>query len=385
MNKTNAILFLFLFLFLCSCKQTNNPDKYFLFASDKYLHFQIDQNTKMPQRSVFLFTDQDRNNYLTFQYNNEILIYDISSTDLVRKVKIESEGENGVTSGFLGYNIVDLNRIFISGLYFPTLFLVDSVGHIKQKIDYSKTDDSQSVLPCYFTSAKQMYIVDQVCYLPQLLNPMHQHEMLEKSPICVSVDTANRSVKALPMRYPPLITFADTGTSAGGGADYSKCFNGKEFVYSFNSSDILYRTSPLHEEIEEKVVKSRYIAETKVLRMSSTDALEVMKATCESPAYGDIIYDKYRKVYYRIAYTKTELDHEDHPFDIFFSGRKVFSILILNEDLEIIGETLFPEYTYNSYLYFVLEDGLYLSTSHIKNPNYNDDVLTFQRIDLLEL
>jgi hypothetical protein len=295
----------------------------------------------------------------------------------VRKIKIETEGDKGIVGGFLGYNIVDLNNIFISGLYLPKLFLVDSVGNIKQKFEYSKTNDSQFVLPCYFTPGIQMYNVDQVYYLPQPINPMYRQEMLEKSPICVSFDIISQSVKALPMRFPPLITFADVGTSGGLGANYSKCFNGKEFVYSFNSSDILYKTSPLHEEIEEKVAKSRYIAETKVLRMKSTDANKIMKASCESPAYGDIIYDKYRNVYYRIAYIKTELNHEDNPFDIYFSGRKVFSIIMLNEDLEIIGETLFPEYTYNPNLYFVLEDGLYLSTSHIKNPNYNDDVLTF--------
>jgi hypothetical protein len=301
----------------------------------------------------------------------------------VRKIKIDTEGNRGIAGGFLGYNMVDLNTIFISGLHLPILFLVDSVGNIRQKIDYSKTDDSQLVLPCYFTPAKQMYHVDQVYYLPQPVNPMYRQEMLEKSPICVSLDTVNQSVRALPMRFPPLISFADISTSGGSGSDYSRCFNGKEFVYSFNYSDILYRTSPLHKEIEEKAVKSRYIAETKVIRMKSTDANEVMKASCESPSYGNIIYDKYRNVYYRIAYIKTTLDDKDNPFDIYFSGRKVFSIMVLNEDLEIIGETLFPEYTYNSNLYFVLEDGLYLSTSHIRNPNYNDDVLTFRRIDLL--
>jgi len=56
-------------------------------------------------------------------------------------------------------------------------------------------------------------------------------------------------------------------------------------------------------------------------------------------------------------------------------GRKIFSIIILNRDFQIIGETLFPEYIYNPGVMFVRKDGLYISASHFKNPEYSDDIL----------
>ena len=34
---------------------------------------------------------------------------------------------------------------------------------------------------------------------------------------------------------------------------------------------------------------------------------------------------------------------------------------------------------------FILEDGLYVSLSHIKNPDYSDDILRFQKLELKEI
>ena len=87
-------------------------------------------------------------------------------------------------------------------------------------------------------------------------------------------------------------------------------------------------------------------------------------------------------VYYRIAYPQTEMEKKEDYYEIFQFGRKVFSIIILNKDFDIIGETLFPEYTYVSGMMFVREDGLYISDSHYKNPSFNEDVLSFKRFEL---
>jgi hypothetical protein len=68
--------------------------------------------------------------------------------------------------------------------------------------------------------------------------------------------------------------------------------------------------------------------------------------------------------------------------ELWQSGRGEFSLMILNEDLKIIGETLLPENKYRSDLMLILEDGLYISTSHYKNPSFDEDRLVFQRLFL---
>lgn len=112
----------------------------------------------------------------------------------------------------------------------------------------------------------------------------------------------------------------------------------------------------------------------------------MVKTQCEHASYGKILYDKYRDVYYRFAYPPCEInDYSGDYVDLIRSGRKNFSIIILDNRLNIIGETSFPSYTYNSNLSFILEDGLYLSLNHIKNPDYSDDLLRFQKIELKEI
>lgn len=64
-------------------------------------------------------------------------------------------------------------------------------------------------------------------------------------------------------------------------------------------------------------------------------------------------------------------------------GRSKFSIIILDKDLNIIGETLFPENTYASNHFFIRRDGLYISTNFVKNINCTDDKLCFRRFELV--
>jgi hypothetical protein len=79
------------------------------------------------------------------------------------------------------------------------------------------------------------------------------------------------------------------------------------------------------------------------------------------------------------------LDRKDiRAIDLLRYGRKNFSVIILDKDFNIIGETMFPDYTYNSQVMFIREDGLYISCSHFLNPEYSDDVLSFRRFDLVK-
>jgi hypothetical protein len=56
--------------------------------------------------------------------------------------------------------------------------------------------------------------------------------------------------------------------------------------------------------------------------------------------------------------------------------------MILDEDFNLVGENLFPEKTYDPYMSFISNDGLYLAL-HIDHPLYNPDLLTFERITLI--
>lgn len=58
--------------------------------------------------------------------------------------------------------------------------------------------------------------------------------------------------------------------------------------------------------------------------------------------------------------------------------RKEFSIMILDENFNVLGETLFPAGKYIPALFFVNEKGLFLSVNNTSNPQMTDDKLVFQ-------
>lgn len=384
--KLNLYSFFVFFLFV-SCGQKRVSDSYVLESANKFISFEIDEVTKMPQNSIFSFTDAKGSDFISFQNDNnpEILIYAVQSGDLEKKIKFSTEGSHAIVGGFFGYYIQDFNQIFIPSLYTNTIHVTDTSGLIKQQISYPQTDSGQQLIPFVSNSRAQMCFSDNKIYIPQTLNRMLKDRIIEDSPVGAVIDTVGHHIEALPMRFPKLITKEDIGTSVAFGVEYSRCFDGKTFVYAFFFEEKLYQATPDHKEVKMSIAKSRYIDEVKIVKPKNQDFANVLKESCEHASYGNIIYDKYRKVYYRFTFPEAELESGENYLEIYRSGRKCFSIMILDENLQTIGETLFPEYTYNPNLYILLEDGLYLSTNHIKNPIYSDDKLSFQRIDLIKM
>lgn len=64
--------------------------------------------------------------------------------------------------------------------------------------------------------------------------------------------------------------------------------------------------------------------------------------------------------------------------------KEKFSVIILNKDFQIIGETLFPESIYNSYVFFVHKDGLYISRDYQMIYGQSEDYMTFELFNLVK-
>ena len=58
--------------------------------------------------------------------------------------------------------------------------------------------------------------------------------------------------------------------------------------------------------------------------------------------------------------------------------------MILNKDFPIIEETLFPEAMYNSYVFFVNSDGLYISRDYQMLYGQSEDYMTFELFKLID-
>lgn len=376
MKHIIPIIFTSLLLFACSGGDKNK--RTILIKSDKVLSFTIDDNTKTKITVLFPYTGSDGKEYLTFQNSgkNEIQIYDMRTEELAFKLEPEVNGENGI--GFLrGYTIKNRDSIFVSTQGKAEISLIDYRGKVKNRYRYDKTEDGHLL---------HYGAINSFRYKPIIF---HENKMYilptgnrwgATNPVSSVIDLETKTVHALQgFQYPSMPKTDNRAKMLGKEADFSRCFNGKQFVYSFSFREDIFVTDINHDSVKSINVKSKYI--NQISERDDYGNLTFKDMVAESN-YGNLFYDTYRKVYYRVAYPGAELEKGINGLDLLEYGHRNFSIIILNEDFEIIGETLFPDYTYNSRLMFVREDGLYISTSHFMNPNYSDDILSFQRVDL---
>ncbi|MEG1333890.1 MULTISPECIES: DUF4221 family protein [Bacteroides] len=385
--KNYLFIILYCILF-SSCGAKRAHDSFALQATDTYLDFPIDEETRLPKFCLWTF-EENGVEYLTFNsYGNHVLFYEIATGRLVKKVKYETEGNHGV--GFIySFSATDFNHIYIADTSLPIIYVTDSTGQICSKIRYDKTSQGIPLIPTFahtITYSPMCFLGDSL-YLSQDGNNQLGDDFMPKSPLGVMIDRHTHKITSTPLKH--IVTTRDAKAlpySTASGDKVSVCYNGTDFVYSSELTDSIYTLSRDFSKIAKHPAKSRYIKhpEFEVLP-SDTDIDQLIKRKCELPSYGNLIYDPYRDVYYRFAFPKAEFGAEKNFMDIYHNGRKQFSIIILDKDMNVVGETLFPEYTYNAYLLFVRKDGLYVSATHFKRPDFDENRLRFQKIALVKL
>jgi hypothetical protein len=351
---------------------------YELVDNGKMRSYSLDEDTKYQFISLFPYEAGDGKMYLTFINSfHEILFYDLLSGDFLFKTKIESEGPNGIVEPS-GYYVIGLDSIYVTTLSVPTLFRIDKNGTILQRIHYGQTENGYTVIPTYSPNSffyTPLFIINNELYITQ--KPSWTVPV-SATPVSVAINPENRLCKELPFFFPPLIKDEEFGHVGGFALSFSRDFNGNAFIYSFYYDEAIYVASVDHKEIRKYPVKSKYIDQVKVIKTGEEDWFLFAKNDYKDPCYGNLLYDKYRNLYYRLAYPEVALEEGVNYVAMTSQGRKKFSIIILDEKFNILGETLFPEYIYNPILLFVHPDGLYICNNHIMNPSFNEEVLSFK-------
>lgn len=295
------------------------------------------------------------------------------------KVEPPYEGPNGVGE-IAGYYIHNLDSIFLPITFETEMVIIDTATNIIDKIQYGKTTDNIPLQRTFASSHvyQPLEYIDNKLYFVSGCN-----RWAEQKPVSAFINLTDKSVYALTNFNYPSFPGADNKQKMFGTAEesISRCFNGEQFIYSFFFLEEIHIISFDNPNIRSIPVKSKYIDKIRLLDDYGNLTFNDM---CENPNYGNLLYDSYRKVYYRIAYPKTEVDKSIKGMEVYQYGRKNFSIIILDKDFNIVGETLFPDYIYNSTLMFIREDGLYISDSHYLNPDFSDDILSFKRFDLVK-
>lgn len=326
--------------FLFSCKKEKSSSSYNcnLETTKMIKSFTLDSDVKYNAFYLYTFSDDKGKEYLSFlnYRTNQILFYDLKTSEFLFKLNLYAEGPYGTTDE--GYKVLP-----------------------------SYTPSSHPYLPPVF--------IDKKVYITQ--NAIERFNPIDKTPVSVVIDTIQKSSKGLPLTYNVLTKEEKDANDTR----FSRIFNGKEFIYSFYTAEDIVVASIDHSEIKKIKVKSQHIDSS---TEKQVDSEQGPKLNLELARYGDLVYDPYREVYYRFAYPKTILEDDIRWWGKAVYGRKKFSVIILNKDFQIIGETLFPEAMYNSYVFFVNSDGLYISRDYQMLYGQSEDYMTFELFKLIE-
>ena len=378
--KTTLNLLLLVFAVLsCSGKKNNLNNKVSLYATDKMKSFNLDSDTKYNAFYLYPFSDSVGKEYLSFlnYSSNQVLFYDLKSCNFLFKINMPAEGPDGIVQPS-GYYIKDLDNIYLTSYAYSGLIQVDTASHIIKRIPYGKTDSGFKFLPSYVLSSHPYTIPysigGRIHLMPSLVERFCP---ADKTPLCVSIDTISSQFVASEITYSDVLSEEEL---AANDTRCSRVFDGKTFIYSFYVDEDIIIADKDHKEFRRIKSASQYI---KSPVEKQKQGVKGPQSNLEVARYGDLIYDKYRKVYYRFAYPQVELDDKINWRGKAVYGRKKFSVIILDEQFNRLGETLFPESIYNSYVFFVNKDGLYISRDYqVGIGNQSEDFMTFELFEL---
>lgn len=202
-----------------------------------------------------------------------------------------------------------------------------------------------------------------------------------KVPLNAKVYTLNRLISFSSLKHPRFWEKSSPiMNSINVEASYE--YDGRNFIYAFCKLDSIIVTKD-HITSQKYEVKSKYLTNAKCILENESDIMGIERAACKQSTYWHFVYDKYRDVYYRFAFLPCELEPNDNPMDVKLH-RQQFSVIILNNKFEVIGETLFPKDKYSPKMFFVGKKGLYISESNPKNSAFDENKLVFSCFTLAE-
>ena len=377
-----------MFLLSCNSSKDGNSAQYTKSLMEtKKVTLPVDENTYYLSKSMFQFEEDDKE-YLFFgnfeKHQHEILIYDIESQNLHKRIPLQIEGPNGLPSIWGCMPFFDSKTFLVSQHNVGRTTIINGEGNIVKYYNLRQaagkngiwTDGRYGTSFFYtpsFTKDSIVYFSNGI-FMPYMIDMRMKREYWKSVPMFNMLDLRTGCIETLPINYPDIIE-NDVKVPAGGGYNFTYDYNYKEerLICSFTGYDSIMVTDDL-KQVRWYNGKSRYLKSMRP-KVYEADDFDWLRESKESPSYHNIMHDKYRDVYYRIARHPYKLKANESLYND--PDGQEFSIIIFDKDLNIIGETKFPG---NKYLYkmsFVGKDGLYISENNLANPDFDENKLVF--------
>jgi hypothetical protein len=246
-----------------------------------------------------------------------------------------------------------------------------------QELQVDKEDYPPSITPDILHINNRIISSNNKLYFSTyLLNPNNVDNITEVS-VGITLNQKTGELKKMPHRYPAL----QSKNMHASSRDYGH----EKWIYSFPFINDIYQLNE-NGNFESFPCQSKYAGKELRNYSEGIEMTESLKEIIQKPRYFSIIYDPWQNVFYRTFYPGIDISKDENPqnFMGMVKNKKKFSVMILNENLEVIGETLMPNDCWDPEMYFINEDGLHFAC-HINHPEYDPDYLKFARFSVEEL
>ena len=371
--------YLYCVLLVVSCNiDKNSKDQYVeLKITDSVISLNIPPSLSPTVRNV-QYLSLDGMDYLVMRnmsLNGKLFVFNMDNMKLETIIDPQKEGPNGLGGQVDGSFIVNFDTIIVTIKgYHDVIHVIDRNANLIKSINFDISYNPY--LPISWINQNNTYYNNGYLVLPNWSASSEGWQEIEKYSLGYSYDFKTGSQENYPVNYPRLVL--DGSDNPNNASMF--IINDNKTIVSFDHNHYLY---VFNDSIWTPVyAKSQYIDRPlQTQYVNNIDFTDQIKRFIELPKYLSIVYDEYRKVYYRFVYPGEDVNDRDdimkqHEF------YKTFSIMILDEDFNVIGETLMPEYTFNTFAFFINREGLWISTSHPDNPKFEEDVINFRLLEL---
>jgi hypothetical protein len=272
-----------------------------------------------------------------------------------------------------GFDVISTDSILVVGLYGSGLKLINGNGEILKDFNLLGPGNElfeargrrnvSTTSPIDILSDKRLLINGFPDY--DLRDPFAYFE----NTVGMLIDLKAETFDYLPVRWPKsfkgnLWNFNYTMQN----------MDGTNWVlYNFSSSDSLYRYDLKNNSIRKFSASSALVASPKPLKKNQNPG----EHTLMGPFYTSVLYNQESGYIYRICYHGHEDSTSEPDYD-----NAVYSAVIINPDLEIESEVVFPASKYNFRTVVPYKKGILLSVHNKFNQEYDEDTFEMEYIPL---
>lgn len=358
-------------LFSCEPEQKQQTIYQTIYELDSVTtkNYRLDSLTSYRSNYIDIYRENNTE-YLVLESKEKsaIQLYNIEQDSLANEIILNKEGPDGVGK-IRGFYIKSLDSIFVLSPFHYSIYLVNSLGEVSKQYSWvtSKSQIKSSSMAGIYTTSPAISYQGSLNLFAVPETGYTNETTFSEGNVNLRLDLNSGKIN-LNYHYPELYIQNMYGNL------FIKIDRTKSpqntIIYSFGADNNIYETD--YKDINKSFFAgSRYFDKALVLEdFNKADEHQVM-----SGYYSGIKYDRFRKLYYRMAVHPTELKnisgHLNHYED------KRMSMIIMDEQFKILGETLLPKNKHLYQTWFVGEKGIYISNHNRNNKLMNENTLSF--------